>query len=84
MPRPGQGRQRRGAYYVFDDLRNLAQIRRVFRRRDDIRQRHCTADIGESHDAAQRHRPPAKSNLDPLDEQRSASYRRFFRIESGA
>ena len=46
----GQGREWRGPYYVFDNLRNLAQIRRVISRRDDVRQRHCAGDISESDD----------------------------------
>jgi hypothetical protein len=46
----GQGREWRGPYYVLDNLRNLAQIRRVISRRDDVRQRHCAGDISESDD----------------------------------
>ena len=47
----GQGWERRRPYYVLDNLRNLAQIRRVISRRDDVRQRHCAGDTGESDDS---------------------------------
>ena len=39
-------------YYILNDLRNLAQIRRVISRRDNVRQRHCAGDTGESDDSA--------------------------------
>ena len=46
----GEGRERRGRYYVLDNLRDLAQIRRVISRRDYVGQRHCAGDIRESDD----------------------------------
>jgi hypothetical protein len=45
-----QGRERRDPYYVLDNLRNLAQIRWVIGRRNNIRQRHCAGDISEGDD----------------------------------
>jgi hypothetical protein len=46
----GEGRERRGRYYVLDNLRDLAQIRRVIGHGDYVRERHCAGDIRESDD----------------------------------
>ena len=51
MTSPVRGGERRRPYYVLDNLRNLAPDRRVISRRDDVRQRHCAGDTGESDDS---------------------------------